>query len=219
MIEYIISENPDDRIIRKAMKLLQDGQVISFPTDTTWVLAISPFHKGGIENIRRVKSMDKNKHLTLLCHSLSQISIYSEVSDFAYKILKKCTPGAYTFILNPSKDLPKYIKSYRKDGQIGVKISNSILCNRLVEMFDGPLLITSITPEILKLDTTQDIEHFEFFSETIYGYQVEDSLGGYLKMILDPGEVQLLGESTVVDLTTIGEINVLREGSGDLGLL
>ena len=203
MIEYIIPANPDDRVIKRAISFIQEGEVIAFPTDTSWVLAASPFHKNGLENIRRIKSMEEGKHLSLICESLSQISQYAEVTTFAFRIMKRFLPGPYTFILHPNKNLPRYIKSYHKAGEIGVRIPQSVLCSRLVHFMEGPLLTTSISCELLGMEIGD-----------IYSYQIEDSLGGQLKMIIDPGELELLGPSTVVSLTIEGELSILREGAG-----
>lgn len=218
MIEYIIPENPDDRILKKAISFIQEGLVVAFPTDTNWVLAASPYHKDGLLNIHRIKDMEKTKHLSLMCESLAQISQVAEVSTFAFRIMKKVLPGPFTFILNPSKDLPRPIKSYHKDGQIGVRIPQSILCQRLIHFMGNPLLITSIGEKMAGLDVDADLVHYEYYTHQIYGYQIDDALGNQVKMVIDPGELELLGGSTVVDLTVEGEINILREGPVTLSI-
>lgn len=208
MIEYIIAQNPDDRIIKKSIQALHDGQLIAFPTDTNWVLAADVASKQGVDQLYRIKGGDKGKHFSLLCDSVSMASNYCMISDFAFRKIKRIIPGPYTFVFPPSKTLPSAIKFYHKDQEIGIRVPNSKLCNRLVNTYGGAIVITSIGT---------DLVHGENDAGEIYSYQIEDRLGHELAFILDPGEMELLGPSSVVDFSADdGSYRILREGSGDL---
>lgn len=216
MIEYVVANNLDDRILARAKKLLEEGAILSFPTDTSWVLAVAPHVKSGVENLYRAKVGSDQKHLGLLCQNFTQISYYAEVSTDLYRIIRPYLPGPYTFIFKPTKNLPRYIRSYRKDGEIGIRIPDSLLCRSLLHYLDYPLLSTSITPSLVWDEYELKRMEENFQSTFIYSYLIEDRLGHFLSMILDPGEVEHIGLSSVINFSEDGVIEILREGAGDV---
>ena len=215
MVEYVIGDNPDDRILEKAKKALQDGGVISFPTDTHWVLAASPFSKKGVEEIYKIKGVDRKKHLSLLCSSISQASDYAIISNSVFKMIKRVIPGHYTFIFPPTRDLPKVIKAYERDREIGIRFPVNRFTQILLEHIDQPLITTSLIPSMLEGEEFFDADNE--FSE-IYSYQIEDMLGNHLKMILDPNDFEIVGDSTVIDFSQDDQPVILREGQGDISI-
>ena len=207
MIDYVNSFNPDDRILKRALDQILEGKIISFPTDTNWVLAADPFSKTGVERLYRIKGAQQDKHFSMLCVSISQASGYAVITDIVFRAIKRLIPGPYTFIFNPTKNIPTAIKSYRRDKEIGIRIPDNVLCRRLVEIHQVPLLISSISPEMVGAEEGQ----------TIYSYQIEDHFEHQVASIIDPGEVEILGPSSVIDFSDESGVPViLREGIGDL---
>ena len=107
MIEYVIPENPDDRILRKASSLLSQGGLIAFPTDTNWIAVCDPFVKKGVEKLYSLKNEGKLKHYSILCDSLSRASEVAVIHNSAFRLLKKKVPGHYTFIFEAKKKITK----------------------------------------------------------------------------------------------------------------
>ena len=211
MIEYVHAKNPDFRILEKAKKALDDGEVISFPTESHWVFAASPHSKKAVEKIYRIKHISKHKHLSLLCHSISQASEMAIISNHAFRLIKKAIPGAYTFILEPTKQLPRVIKNYEKDKEIGIRFPSNPFSCAFLEYVDYPLLSTSITSFTFAETAYESLEESE-----VYSYQIDDIFGHSLGMIIDPDCVDVMGDSTIVDFSKGDTPIILREGKGDI---
>ena len=111
MIEYVLDHNPDDRILKKASDILSSGNLICFPTDTSWVLAACIQNKVGIEKIYKIKKEDKQKHFSILCSDISSASEMALIDNSAFKYLKKCVPGNYTFIFEATKKIAKFVQA------------------------------------------------------------------------------------------------------------
>lgn len=216
MIEYIIPENPDDRILRRASEAMRSGGLVCFPSDTNWVVAASTCSKKGIDSLYDFKGAEKGKHFSMMCNSISDASQYGVIYDQAFRLIKRCLPGPYTFIFAPTKDIPRAIRGYRKEHEIGIRIPDNLFCQRLVSTHGEPLVTTSLTMPMLKAShigvTVDD-------SLPIYSYQLEEAFGHLFSMIIDPGEFEFLGESSVVTFATDDGVPVvLRNGAGDTSL-
>lgn len=191
---------------------LEHDQIIAFPTDTNWVLATNLLSKKAVDSLYRLKGVDKKKHLSVLCNNISQASRYASISDSCFRRIRSRVPGPYTFIFTPTHEIPRTIKDYRKDNQIGIRIPNSLLCSRLIERYGQAILTTSITPEMLSLEENED----EFAPHEIFSYQIEEAFS-QIEVILDPGEFNSLGGSSVIDFASDGDHPiVIREGAGDV---
>lgn len=210
MITYVVYENPDDRILRKASDLLKNGGVICLPTDTNWVFAACPLSKRGVDNLYRVKGVDRKKHLSILCNSISQASQFAIIDNQVYRLVKGCIPGAYTFIFNPTRDLPRVIKSYHGESEIGIRIPDSILCNRLIAVHGDALITTSVSWEML-----HEANALDGFNSEIFSYQIEEKFDQHLDMIIDPSYEQRLEASTIVDFSGEEAPTIIRFGAGD----
>lgn len=206
MIEYIIAENPDDRILQKSADLLSKGELVILPTDTNWVVVADPFSKKGVEKLYAFKGEERTHHFSLLCDTIKRASESAVIDDNAYKILRNKIPCPFTFIFESKKVIIKALKASKADHQIGVRFSPSILVQKLIQFYDKPLVSTNIPKE--KVGVTND--------EEVYGYQIEESLG-HMALILDPGEFEFLGQSTVIDFSS-GVMELIREGAGDRAL-
>lgn len=213
MIEYIIAENPDDRILQKAADIMNKGALVCLPTDTNWIIAASTDSKKGVDALYLFRGADKNKHFSIICNSISEASRYGLIYDGAFKSIKKAIPGPYTFILSPTKDLPQGIKGYRKDKEIGIRVPDSTLCRRLVEVNGKPIVATAVT-----IDKLKEISPSSFIEgiDDLYSYQIEEIMGHILGMIIDPGEFEFCGRTSIISYATEdGLPEVIREGAGD----
>ncbi|MCO4756190.1 MAG: threonylcarbamoyl-AMP synthase [Bacteriovoracaceae bacterium] len=205
MIEYVIAHDPDDRIIDKAISLIKKGQLICVPSDTNWIALTDPFNKDAVERLHKLKKENLQKHFSLMVNEISKASEVAIIEDYAFKLLKRTTPGHYTFIFEATKKIAKTLKASKMDKEIGLRFVPSKLIDRLLEAFGAPLISTNIPTSILS--------SFEG-SEEIYSYMIEEKLSNVLSLIIDPGEHEFTGQSTIVDFSK-GEIEVVREGAGD----
>ena len=189
---------PQQRLIKKVVQILKDGGVIAYPTDTIYGIGCDIFNKKGIEKIYQIKKREKNKPMSFICADLSDISQYAIVSNYAYRIMRKCLPGPYTFILEASSKTPKKIMSKRKT--VGIRIPDHKICLAIVTELGHPLITTSAN-----ISTEEELNNPD---------DIEDKLGSSLGLIIDEGP--LISEpSTIVDLTGDSPA-VLREGKGNI---
>ena len=214
MIEYIVADNPDERIIRRACEFLRDGKIIVFPTDTNWIFAANLMNKKAVEAIYKIKGSDKKKHLSVICSSISQASKYANISNSAFRLINKAVPGPYTFILTPTREIPRSIKEYKKSREIGIRIPKSKICVKLIEFFDYPIITASLTSDLLKDNG------ISVYGDEIFSYQIEEAFNYQISMVLDPGEFHIpINGSTIIDFSNEDDVpKLLREGAGDFSL-
>jgi len=200
----IYNENPNAKEIAKVVKVLQNGGLVIYPTDTVYGLGCDITNTKAMEKVARIKGVKLEKaNFSFICNDLSHLSDYVKQIDTAtYKILKRALPGPYTFVLPGSNSLPKVFK---KKKTVGIRIPDNNIARTIVEELGNPIVSTSIHDEDEVLEYTTDPELiFEKWQ-----HQVD--------MVIDGG----YGDnhaSTVIDLTT-DEPSVIREGKGDLGIL
>jgi tRNA threonylcarbamoyl adenosine modification protein (Sua5/YciO/YrdC/YwlC family) len=194
-------ENPQLRFVKQAAEILNKDGVILYPTDTSYGFACSLQGQKSIEKIALIKGFDTDHLFSLVCQSISQIARYCVVDDRVHRILKRCLPGPFTFILEAHKEVPKKILPKRKT--IGVRIPDHQVTQILLEELKMPLLST--TGQFKDQEPIYDPKDFK---------QV---LMKNLDCILDLGPIPTLS-STVVDLSQ-GKIEIIREGAGDIDKL
>ena len=205
MIEYIVSHNPDDRILEKAKSHIENNKLICFPTDTSWVIATSAFNSKATELLYKIKNEGQNKHFSLLCKDLSQGSSVAIVKDHAFRVMKRNTPGCFTFILEANKEISKVIKASKTDKEVGVRLPDVDFLTFLIEKIESPLITTNINPSILGLAD----------DDFIYSTLIEESLPEFDLLILDPGEFEFQGVSTVVKMY-LEELEIIRQSDSVL---
>lgn len=208
MIEYILEHNPDDRILKKASELLRKGELICLPSDTNWVLLADPYAKGATDKLYKIKKENTQKHFSVFCKDISMASEIAKIDNTAFKILKRNIPGNFTFIFEATKKISKTLTASKTDKEIGVRFVPSNLVNKLLEIH-GDIFITTQIP--LSLIENND-------TEEVYSYMLEDSLKGIVSMIIDPGEINFKGQSTIVSFLN-DTPELLREGSKDISEL
>ncbi len=200
-------DNPQPRLLKQAAALLAGGGVAAVPTDSSYALVCHLDDKAAVERLRQVRQIDEKHHLTLLCRDLSELANYAKVDNRQYRLLKAATPGAFTFILEATKEVPRRV-SHPQRKTIGLRVPEHAALQALLALHGAPLLATTLIPpgEDDPLNDAQEIrERFE----------------RQLAAVVDAGACPHL-PTTVVDLTPMGdggEAVVLREGGGDLALL
>ena len=200
-------ENPQPRLLKQAAALLQKGGIVAVPTDSSYALVCHLDDKNAADLLRRIRRVDDKHHLTLLCRDLSELSSYARVDNRQYRLLKLATPGAYTFILEATKEVPRRV-SHPSRKTIGLRVPEHKALQELLALHGAPLLATTlIAPgETEPLNDAQEIrEKFE---------QV-------LAAVVDAGACPS-APTTVIDLTpmgTGGDPEVVRTGRGSLQAL
>ena len=130
MIITINPKNPQPRLIRKVVEVLEKGGVIGYPTDTIYGVGCDLFTPEAIRKIHRLKKTDGKKPLSFICSGLKELSRYAYVSNYAYKMMKRLLPGPYTFILTATKMVPKVAMTKQKT--VGIRIPDNKICLSLV---------------------------------------------------------------------------------------
>lgn len=200
-------ENPQQRLLKQAVALLERGEVIAVPTDSSYALACHLDDKDAVDRLRRIRQVDDKHHLTLLCRDLSELSNYAKVDNKQYRLLKAATPGPYTFLLEATKEVPRRV-SHPQRKTIGLRVpDHKVLCE-LLTLHGAPLLATTLIPpgETEPLNDAQQIRE-----------RFEKQIGA----VIDAGACAS-EPTTVVDLTPMGDGDdpvVVRQGRGPVAVL
>lgn len=198
----LFDDNPNLNTISKIVEVLRNGGVIIYPTDTVYALGCDIFQSKALEKICRIKGIDiKKANFSVMCDSLKQISEFTKMDDDTFKLIKKNTPGPFTFILNGNNKLPKLFKERKT---IGIRIPNRNLVKVIVEELGNPIFTTS-----LRIDG-QDPD-YEVNAELI-----KEKYGSRVDLIIDGG-IGVDNLSTVVDCTGY-DFEIIRQGVGELNL-
>ena len=197
MLLKINAKDPQTRLIKKAVQVLNDGGIVIFPTDTSYGMGCDLFNKRGIEKIYEIKKRSRKQPFSFICADLGDISNYAVVTNYAYKIMKRLLPGPYTFILGASRLVPKILLPKRKE--VGIRIPDNDICLSLVREFGGPIISTTVKSCDDEIITDPDI--------------IEKELGHCVDLVIDGG-ILPPELSTVVNLAN-DTPEIVREGKGD----
>ena len=198
----LFDDNPNLNTISKIVEVLRNGGVIIYPTDTVYALGCDIFQSKALEKICRIKGVDiKKANFSVMCDSLKQISEFTKMDDDTFKLIKKNTPGPFTFILNGNNKLPKLFKERKT---IGIRIPNRNLVKVIVEELGNPIFTTS-----LRIDGQNP--DYEVNAELI-----KEKYGSRVDLIIDGG-IGVDNLSTVVDCTG-DDFEIIRQGVGELNL-
>ena len=192
-------DNPQLRLIKQAAQIIQSGGVVALPTDSCYALVCQLDDKGAVERLRRIRGVDEKHHLTLLCRDLSELGVYARVDNRQFRLLKAATPGAYTFILEATKEVPRRL-SHPSRKTIGLRVPEHRIVQCLLEELGQPLLGTTLTLPGDE-DSLTDAD------------TIRERLEKLVDLIVDGG-VCAHGPTTVIDLTG-DEPEVVRVGRGD----
>jgi len=136
-------ENPQSRLVRRAVEILLAGGVIVYPTDSSYALGCQLGEKGAMERIRRLRRLDDKHPLTLVCRDLSEITSYARIDNQAFRLLKTLTPGPYTLVFQATKQVPRRLM-HPKRKAIGIRVPNNEICRALLGALDQPILSTTL---------------------------------------------------------------------------
>ena len=191
--------NPQQRLVRQAVECIRDGGVVIYPTDSAYALGCAVGNKEGMERISRIRQIDNKHNYTLVCRDLSEIATYARVDNSTYRLLKAFTPGAYTFILKATSEVPRLLQ-HPKRKTIGIRVPEHPVVSALLEELAMPILSSSL----LMPGETEPLFDLDEISKRLQ-HQVD--------LIIDSGFCGLAA-TTVIDLED-GVPKVLREGKGD----
>ena len=193
--------DPQSRHIERAVAILEAGGVIAYPTDSYYGIGCDLFNKDAIERIYQIKQRPRTKPMTFICSDLTEVAKYAVVSNAAYALMKRLTPGAFTFVLEATNLVPKI--AVTRQHTVGIRVPDSPVALEIVRSLGRPLVSTSAaTAEGDILVDPSDIQEL---------------IGHELDLVLDAG-YQLDEPSTVIDLTGPDPV-ILRQGKGDITLV
>jgi tRNA threonylcarbamoyl adenosine modification protein (Sua5/YciO/YrdC/YwlC family) len=201
MILEINPQHPEPRKIKKIVEVLTNGGIIAYPTDTYYGIGCDLFNKASIEKIYQLKRRSHVDPFSFICSDLKTISEYAQVTNYAYKTMKRLLPGPYTFVLEGSRLVPKIMLTKRHT--LGIRVPDNAICLAIIQDLGHPVINTSATnPETKEILSTPQ--------------EIKEKLGHALDLIIDGGVVP--GKPSSV-ISLIGDTpEVLREGSGDISI-
>ena len=200
-------DNPQVRLLKQAATLLDRGGIVAVPTDSSYALACHLDDKAAVDRLRQIRGVDDRHHLTLLCRDLSELANYARVDNRQYRLLKSATPGAYTFILEATREVPRRV-SHPQRKTIGLRVPEHRALQDLLMLHGAPLLATTLIPpnETQPLNDANEIRS-----------RFERQIAGVIDVGACASE-----PTSIIDLTPMGnggEAVVVRKGRGDLAAL
>ncbi len=199
MLIAINTDNPQQRLIRQVVEVLEKGGVIAYPTDTTYGIGCSIFSKKGVERIYQIKQRERKKPFSFICPNQSEIARYAKVSNYAFKLMKRLLPGPYTFVLEATSIVPDLLQTRQKT--VGIRVPDNAICLAIVSALGHPIVTTSAN-----LSGEEPIgDPREVFA----------AMGKQLDLVIDGGVlppdvssvVSLLGDTPVVLRRGIGDVS------------
>ncbi len=193
-------DNPQARLIRQAVDIIRGGGVVVYPTDSAYALGCQIGDKNALDRIRRIRKLDDRHNFTLVCRDLSEIATYAKVDNTAYRLLRHCTPGPYTFILRATSEVPKRLM-HPKRKTVGLRVPDNHIAAALLDDLGEPLMsVTLIMPgdELPLIDP----------------YDIRQTLQHDVDLVIDGGYCGMEA-TTVVDLADETPM-VTRVGKGDI---
>lgn len=201
MAQYfeIHPENPQPRLIRRAVEIVRAGGVIVYPTDSSYAIGCHIGDKAAMERIRRIRSLDHRHDFTLVCRDLSEVALYARLSNADYRILRAHTPGPYTFILPATREVPRRLQNPRRK-TIGLRVPEHKVAQALLAELREPIMsCTLILPgETLPLSDPEEIR---------------SRLEHQVDLVMDGGNCGV--EPTTVVVLNDGVADITRRGRGD----
>ena len=197
---HIHPVNPQLRLIREAVNIIQQGGVIVYPTDSAYALGCCLANKDAADRIRRIRRLCEDHHFTLMCRDLSEISTYAKIDNVTFRLLKSLTPGPYTFLLNATKEVPRRLQ-HPKRKTIGIRIPDCLITLQLLAELNEPLMSsTLILPD----------ENYPMIDPE----EMDEKLSSQVDLVIDGGSCGV-EPTSVIDLHG-GTPVVVRRGKGDV---
>ena len=188
MAQYFIihAENPQARLIQQAVQLLKQGGVLACPTDSSYALVCLMDFKDAQVRIRRLRGVDDEHPFTMICRDLAEIGTYAKVNNSQFRLLKAMTPGAYTFLLEASREVPRRLQ-HPKRSTIGLRVPRHVVTQALLEALDSPML--SMTLQLPGDEAPMSV-----------GWEIRETLEHQIDAVID-SDIVHVGATTVLDLT------------------
>jgi len=193
-------DNPQPRLIRNTVEILNTGGLIVYPTDSCYALGCLIGNKEAMERIRRLRKIDAKHHFTLVCRDLSEISTYAKVDNVAYRLLKARTPGPYTFLLKATHEVPRRLQTPKRN-TIGLRVPDHTVTQALLAQLGQPLMSSTLLLPDSELPMTEPAE-------------IRERLEHDVDLVIDGGFCGI-EPTTVIDLID-GTPQVLRQGKGQV---
>lgn len=191
-------DNPQLRLIRQATKLLQDGGLIVYPTDSSYALGCHLGDRAAAERIERLRQTGRDHNFTLVCRDLSEIATYARVDNSTYRLLRSLTPGPYTFILTATREVPRRLQNPKRQ-TIGIRVPDHPVPAALLAELGEPLMSSTL---LMPGDQVPLSDPDEIMA----------TLQGRIDLLIDSGNCGI-EPSTVIDLTGEGPV-IVRRGKG-----
>lgn len=198
----IHTENPQHRLIKQAADIVRQGGVIVYPTDSSYAVGCQIGDKAAMDKVRQIRRLDNHHNFTLVCSDLSQISQYTKLDNSDYRTLKTLTPGAFTFILKATKQVPKRLM-HPKRKTIGIRVPDNAIALALLNELGEPLMSSTL---ILPGDDMPLMDP----------YEMKDIIGHQVDLIIDGGYCGI--EPTTVVHLEDDDPRITRVGKGDTSL-
>lgn len=195
--------NPQARLITRIVDTLRGGGLVAYPTDSGYALACAPGNKAGLDRIRQIRRLDDKHNFTFVCADFAQAGPLAIIGNNAFRLVKRLTPGPWTFILRGTREVPRMTLNPAKH-TLGVRIPDHAITQAIVAGFGAPILSSTLI-----LPGNEEPESS--------GWEVQDGLGHLLDVVIE-GPVGSTEPTTVLDLTS-DVPEVLREGAGDASVL
>jgi tRNA threonylcarbamoyl adenosine modification protein (Sua5/YciO/YrdC/YwlC family) len=196
-------DNPQPRLLKQAVVLLNQGGVLAVPTDSSYALVCHMDDKAAADHLRKVRGVDDKHHLTLLCRDLSELANYAKVNNTQFRMIKQATPGAFTFILEATKEVPRRV-SHPQRKTVGLRVPAHDVLQELLALHGAPLLATTLIP-MGETDPLNDPE------------EIRDRYEKLIAGVIDAGACTR-EPTTVVDCTG-DAVEIVRQGLGDVAML
>jgi tRNA threonylcarbamoyl adenosine modification protein (Sua5/YciO/YrdC/YwlC family) len=189
MAQYFVinADNPQPRLIKHAVEILRAGGVIAYPTDSSYALGCMIGFKDAQDKIRQIRGVDDEHLFTLVCRNLSELSVYAQVDNAQFRLLKANTPAAFTFVLKATREVPRRLQ-HPKRSAVGIRVPNHAVVQALLAELNEPLL--SMTLQL----PNEDVPLNE-------PWEIRDQLENQLDLVIDSA-IDDIGLTTVIDLTT-----------------
>lgn len=201
MAQYFVvhPDSPNPRLINQAVEMLRNGGVVAYPTDSSYALGCALGHKEAQDRIRKIRDVGEDHLFSIVCRNLSELANYAQVDNSQFRLLKANTPGAYTFILKATREVPKKLQ-HPKRSAVGIRVPQHRVAQTILDVLNEPMLSMTL--------------HIEGDDEPLnQAWEIRDRLEHSVDCIIDAGACAAK-PSTIIDLTT--EIPALiRQGAGD----
>lgn len=201
MAQYFVihAENPQSRLIKHTVEILREGGIIAYPTDSSYALGCMLGVKDAQDKIRQIRQVSDKQLFTLICRNLSELAIYAKVDNSQFRLLKANTPGAYSFILNATREVPRRLQ-HPKRNAVGIRVPDHPVVQAILDELGEPML--SMTLHITGDEAPMNI-----------AWEIRERLEHQLDLVID-SEIPHVGLTTVIDLTEDAP-QLIREGVAD----